>query len=251
MLLFLSWASVTTAENVYNATRIDGDAEQQVAAAASLAVVVPEYVAYLRERENYSKNQLEKGETVTVLPSRDEFNDDLLSVRCVFTQKDLQSSGERRKERAYSLHKRMPYHSSLPVSLAFRNFLVTTFPGNWSGRLDIPGHDKITFVGYGLSEFFRRFAMACAAAGKPLPVDMYCHAKFVEMTDLDKSPTSLMLACASQPGISEEDKQGYTRISDNWKGVGVSADRALDLTLTTAAKLGLYVPAIAQESAPA
>ena len=99
---------------------------------------LPEFQAYTELLEN-------KEQTVARL---DEINADILAIRFIVPGLS--------EIKTYKLTGRLD-GSKLPVCLAARAFLLNNFVGEWTSDLNVPGFNKITFVGLpGLKQFMNQ-----------------------------------------------------------------------------------------------
>lgn len=178
---------------------------------------LPEYAAWLKERQD-NKTPM------------DEVNGNLLAVRFVIPSMQ--------KVITYQLSKRMPGSGKMPVSLACRSFLLNTFKGEWTGDLTQPGTDRLVLVGMkGIKLFLKDLAIACAALGEPLPIDLWQRQHCVAMPE-EKKLRELVDACAfNKQGEPDQDK--YQNLILGWMGPGSSAERDSAIALATGYRLGL------------
>lgn len=231
MHIFVSWAYLLKAENaneerkkwVTRCLESDNETDKAFAASLDFKKCLPEFQAYTELLEN-------KEQTVARL---DEINADILAIRFIVPGLS--------EIKTYKLTGRLD-GSKLPVCLAARAFLLNNFVGEWTSDLNVPGFNKITFVGLpGLKQFMNQFAFACGALGEALPVDLWRRTQQVEVTDDDKEIRALIDACAYNQK-TEEEKQKYRDLLTGWLGTGVSAERDSDLLITAALKLGFIKP---------
>jgi hypothetical protein len=178
---------------------------------------LPEYDAWLKARAD-NKTPI------------DRVNGNLLGVRFVIPEME--------KVVTYQLSKRMPGTGKLPVSLACRSLLLNTFKGEWTGDLIKPGTDRLVLVGMkGIKNFLKDLAIACAALGEPLPVDLWQRQSCVALPE-EKKLRELVDACAfNKQGESDQEK--YKNLILGWMGPGASAERDSAIALATGFRLGL------------
>ena len=231
MHVFISWAYLLKAENanedrkkwIERASASENENDKAFAASLDFKKCLPEFQAYSELLEN-------KEQQVNKL---DDINSDILAIR--FTVPGISEI------KTYKLTGRLD-GSKLPVCLAARAFLLNNFVGEWTSDLNVPGFNKITFVGLpGLRQFMKQFAFACGALGEPLPVDLWRKTQQIEITDDDKDIRSLIEACTYNQK-NEEEKQKYRNLLSGWLGTGVSAERDSDLLVAAALKLGFIKP---------
>ena len=161
-------------------------------------------------------------------PTFDFLNGDLLAIKFVVPKFE--------RVMTYLLPKRMKDSNKLPVSLAARSFLLTTFKGEWEGEKKGIGLNRVTFVGLaGVRELFRNFALACAALNEPLPYSLWASDSIVELPE-DEDLTKMLTACASNAEESEATK--YHSLLNVWLGTGISADNDSAVLVTASRKLG-------------
>jgi len=226
MHVFVSWAFLSKAEDAdvererWIAKAKDSTNEEDKTFVASLTqkACFPELNAY--------NELLEKQETTIKL---DELNSDILAIRFIVPGLS--------EIKTYKLSGRLD-GSKLPVSLAARAFLLNNFVGEWTSDLNIPGFNKITFVGLpGLGDFLKYLAYSCGSFGEALPVDLWCKTQQIEIAKDDKEIRKLIEACAFNQK-TEEERQKYKNLLTGWFGTGTSAERDGDLLITVAMKLG-------------
>lgn len=229
MYVFVSWAYTEVAEEadatrkleINRAKKSKSSEDKELVTTLSQENCLPEYAEYVKMLKQSDK-----------MPSElemDVLNRNLLAVRFV-----IPALG---KTVTYQLSRRAPADGKLPVSLAARAFLLTTFYGEWTGDLQAPGVSRAIFVGLpGVKRFLQQLALCCGALGQPLPVDLYVNSKQYELlpeTDI----CQLLEACAFYQE-SEDDAQQYRNLTTSWCGTAASAERDSTLLLAAALKLG-------------
>lgn len=152
-----------------------------------------------------------------IVDQYDSLNSDLLAVQLYSPVED--------RVIAYKQAARLRASMRLPVAVATRNYLLTTFKGNWSNSLFSAGYDKLVFVGFDLSYFMPLLRDCCAALGSPLPVDFV---KTSRLLDLDMASTSAMLRASMHYRDAEETQ----RLLSGWCGVGTDSGKELSLAMT-------------------
>lgn len=226
MHVFVSWAFLSKAEDadierkrwISKAQESTDESDKAFVTSLTQKTCFPELNAYTE--------LLDKQETTVKL---DELNSDILAIRFIVPGLS--------EIKTYKLSGRLD-GSKLPVSLAARAFLLNNFVGEWTSDLNIPGFNKITFVGLpGLGDFLKYLAYSCGALGEALPVDLWCKTQQIEIAKDDKEVRNLINSCAFNQKTDEE-QQKYKNLLAGWFGTGVSAERDGDLLITAALKLG-------------
>jgi hypothetical protein len=233
MYVFVSWAYTEVAEEADAARKLQVNQAKKSKSAEDKAIVetltqehcLPEYAEYV--------NMLKQSDKMPSELDMDMINRNLLAVRFV-----IPALG---KTVTYQLSRRAPALPSsegrLPVSLAARAFLLTTFQGEWSGDLQAPGPNRVIFVGLpGIKKFLQQLAMCCGALGQPLPVDLYTNSKQYELLP-EFELREMIEACAFYQE-AKEDAQQYRDLTASWCGIAASAERDSTLLLTASFKLG-------------
>ncbi len=232
MYVFVSWAYTQAAEDadtvrkewIEKATKAEGMTEEENQFVASLAIekCLPEYHEFLLALSGASYDFFN-------MPI-DKVNRNILALRFTIPRMGKMVS--------YSLSKRLPGADKQPICLSARSFLLNTFPGEWTGDLQLPCNDKVVFVGLkGLKQFMQCFATACGALDNPLPINCWLRSPQIELCD-DACVRQLMDACSVQSKDAATAEKYKTAIS-GWLGTGTSAERDGILLANSAYKLGL------------
>lgn len=220
MYVFVSWAFVDKAAKAeeqrvaWLSSLADADLEGSTELIEQLTIehCLPEYAAL---------QQQSQGEPVQA----DSLNANLLSVRFVIPAME--------KVVTYQLAKRMPGSDKLCVSLACRAFLLKTFTGEWTGDLVVPASARrLIFVGLqGLGGFLNDLALACAAKGEPLPIDLWHKQRVVELP-ADAVLRTLVDDCIYNQKQQPADQLKYRGLILGWMGGGASAERDSVIAVT-------------------
>jgi hypothetical protein len=215
MYIYVSWAYLDAAERVAKSQSKAKTAKGKPTETSPVKPL-PEYQKYLEALES------KKG----VVPSADA---NLLAIWFV-----VPSLGE---VQLFELSSRVTGDKKLSVAVSARNWLVSTFSKVWNNDLSAPKSIPISFVGlHGLHDFFHNWAMACAAHGQPLPLDLWQASPKYELFADDKL-LSFLENCAELQS-TKEDKDKYQEIISKWSETGASAEIDSYILLTSALRLG-------------
>ena len=229
MFVFISWAYTDLAKKeeehraawVQSLLNEDAEANQENTDKLTTKHCLPEY---------YNLQQVAVEGEDDPSQAMDSLNANLLSVRFVIPSLE--------KVVTYQLAKRLPGSNKLAVSLACRSFLLNTFKGEWTGSPTKEDDSRLTFVGLrGLSDFLGDLALACAALGEPLPVDLWHKPSALELPFDDKMRVLVDACAANQKGEHNQGK--YQDLILGWMGTGASAERDSGIALAAGFRLGL------------